>query len=350
MRLNPIAPGQLGGSHGAAVRGWVVCLVLVAAMLSAAAFAERIERSASEVVSTVCAGCHATGQNGAPRIGDEKAWAARAAQGLTALTAHALQGIRNMPPHGGNPALSDIEIERAITQMVNLSGGHWVEPLRGAVPGAVRGSARIVQEHCSRCHQDGLAGAPKIGDRAAWMPRMKDGLEALVASAAHGHGGMPPRGGVADLSDSEIRGAVLYMFNFAVVMPQAGSSTTARAADPYHKVVGGADVYLGILPAQAVGERQVRAAAPSGKDQYHLNVSLFDANTGSAITDAQVKVQVADPIWSETRTLVAISVNNSISYGAYFRLRGPNLYTITVQIRRPGVAGVAEAKFDYRPI
>ena len=66
----------------------------------------------------------ALASRGAPKIGDKKAWTKRASQGLTSLTKSALQGIRQMPPHGGNPNLTDTEIERAITYMVNQSGGN----------------------------------------------------------------------------------------------------------------------------------------------------------------------------------------------------------------------------------
>ncbi|MGE5826705.1 MAG: c-type cytochrome, partial [Bacteroidota bacterium] len=77
--------------------------------------AQATTRSGKEVVDAVCAACHASGANGAPKIGDEKAWSNRAAQGLTSLTRHAIQGIRKMPAHGGNPGVSDFEIELAIT-------------------------------------------------------------------------------------------------------------------------------------------------------------------------------------------------------------------------------------------
>ena len=66
-----------------------------------------------EVVDKVCSSCHATGVNGAPKIGDKEAWSNRASQGLSNLTTHALEGIRNMPAHGGHPELSDLEIARA---------------------------------------------------------------------------------------------------------------------------------------------------------------------------------------------------------------------------------------------
>src|SRR5256885_44487 len=72
----------------------------------------------------------------------------------------------------------------------------------------------VVDAVCSACHAPGKDNAaPKIGDRPAWIPRLKNGLDRLVASAVHGHGAMPARGGLAELSDQEIRGAIVYMFN-----------------------------------------------------------------------------------------------------------------------------------------
>src|SRR5688572_4833651 len=94
-----------------------------------AASAQSGELGGKEVVGAVCASCHATGAKGAPKIGDKKAWGKRSSQGLTSLTHHALKGIRDMPSHGGNPNLSDFEIQRAITYMVNQSGGKWTEPI-----------------------------------------------------------------------------------------------------------------------------------------------------------------------------------------------------------------------------
>ncbi len=179
------------------------------------------EKTGKEVVDTACIACHGTGVNGAPKIGDKKAWTKRASQGLTGLTQNALRGIRQMPPHGGNPGLSDFEIELAITYMVNQSGGHWNEPINkaAALPGARTGE-QIVRIQCSKCHEAGVGGAPKIGDRAAWIPRIKQGLDPVVRSAINGHGGMPARGGMADLTDPEIRNAVIYMFNVGTVPTQ----------------------------------------------------------------------------------------------------------------------------------
>ena len=175
--------------------------------------AQQVERSGKEVVEASCVACHGSGANGAPRIGDQKAWAKRSAQGLTGLTASALKGIRQMPPHGGNPSLTDTEIERAITYMVNQSGGHWTEPVSRTARTPDRTGEEIVKARCIKCHQTGEGGAPKIGDQAAWIPRIKQGLDVVIRSAIKGHGGMPSRGGQADLTDVELRSAIVYMFN-----------------------------------------------------------------------------------------------------------------------------------------
>ncbi len=177
------------------------------------ASAQSGERGGKEVVEAVCAACHRTGVNGAPKIGDKKAWAKLAARGLTSLTQSALKGIRKMPAHGANPTLTDTEIERGITYMVNQSGGNWAEPISRTAPPARRSGEQIVGAQCIKCHQAGSGGAPKIGDREAWIPRLKNGLAALVRSAIHGHGGMQARGGLADLTDNEMLDAVVFMIN-----------------------------------------------------------------------------------------------------------------------------------------
>jgi len=171
------------------------------------------DMSGKEVVDMTCSKCHGTGLNGAPMIGNAQAWNKRASQGLESLTQHALLGIRKMPPHGTNFALSDIEIQRAITYMVNQSGGHWTEPISKSELPAERTGEQVVATQCHKCHEAGLGGAPKIGVRSEWAPRLAHGLDALVRSAINGHGGMPARGGMINLTDGELRHAIIYMYS-----------------------------------------------------------------------------------------------------------------------------------------
>lgn len=169
------------------------------------------DRSGKEIVETVCFGCHETGKNGAPRIGNAADWAPRASKGLETLSQHAITGVRKMPAHGGQAALSDLEMTRAVAYMV--SGGRTPDPDKpyGSVN---QGSGeQIVAMACGNCHQEGKFGAPRIGDLEAWRPRLQKGIDGLVASAAHGHKDMPARGGLTHLSDTDVRAAITYMIS-----------------------------------------------------------------------------------------------------------------------------------------
>jgi cytochrome c5 len=345
---------QSGSVHALALLPALVLFAVAAAAVGDAAAAPRKERQGKEVVDAVCGECHASGRDGAPRIGDAAAWSSRASQGLTALTGHALKGIRKMPAHGGSKGVSDIEIQRAIVYMVNSSGGNWVDPRVAAAPGVARTSEVIVQAQCAKCHQTGQDGAPRIGDRPAWMPRMAKGLDELVASAVNGHGPMPSRGGLPDLSRQEIRDAVLYMFNYGV--PAATPPAPVAAADPHHKLVSGIDVYFGMMraeamrSAQAQGDRTgaINVSVPPGRGYYHLNISLEDNKTQKPVTDAEVTMQVSDGLMHEVKKLTRLAANNSVSYGNFFKFSSGNAYHITAEIKRPGVAGPIVAKFEFK--
>ena len=100
------------GSSSPAIKivGRLLAAAIVAAIGSVAqhdASAQSRDRTGKEVVDAVCAACHGTGAQGAPKIGDAKAWSKRAAQGLTALTQNAINGLRQMPAHGGIPRGKD---------------------------------------------------------------------------------------------------------------------------------------------------------------------------------------------------------------------------------------------------
>ena len=73
-----------------------------------------------------------------------------------------------------------------------------------------RDGATIYNTVCGACHNTGAAGAPKIDDKAAWAPRLGQGVDGLVKSVINGKGAMPPKGGAA-LSDEEIKGVVNYV-------------------------------------------------------------------------------------------------------------------------------------------
>jgi cytochrome c5 len=203
--------------------------------------APAVARSGAEVYQAACLACHATGAAGAPKTGDKAAWEARVAQGMDVLMASVVNGKGAMPPRGGNPSLTDEEIGKAIEHMLNETGLSAaggapaaaaapapeapaepvaaVEAAVAAEPAApaeasgvdlARGQ-EVYQSACLACHVAGVAGAPKLGDTAAWAPRIAQGSEALLNSAINGKGAMPPKGGRVDLPDSDIAAAVAYM-------------------------------------------------------------------------------------------------------------------------------------------
>jgi cytochrome c5 len=210
--------------------------------------APRILLAGSAVYAATCAACHDNGLAGAPKTGDNNAWAARLAQGYDTVLKHAVEGIRAMPAKGGNPDLDDLEVARAVVFMTNKSGASFKEPVESAraiapasvadpksgsapvpvnsalvtmsapIAGPVMVSAdsgkKAYDSACMACHGAGIAGAPKFGDKSAWSTRVDQGVSVMYEHAIKGFQGkagvMPPKGG-STLPASEVKAAVDYM-------------------------------------------------------------------------------------------------------------------------------------------
>jgi len=228
--------------------------------------APKILQAGNAVYTAVCAACHASGAAGAPKVGAAGDWGPRLAQGYDTLVKHAIEGIRLMPAKGGNPDLDNVEVERAVVYMANQSGAKFKEPaVPAAAPAATApaaGSATaaapaaanaataapvagtpavaapaaapaaaapaaaaptvanadagkaLYNSACIACHGAGIAGAPKIADKAAWAPRIKQGNAVLYEHALKGFQGkagvMPPKGG-SSAPDADVKAAVDFM-------------------------------------------------------------------------------------------------------------------------------------------
>jgi len=104
--------------------------------------------------------------------------------------------------------VAQVEVASAQTQR---------EPVKSAAaaPPPTRNGQQIYQTTCVACHDAGIAGAPKLGDKSQWAKHIAKGADALYASAVNGvqgsAGAMPPKGGNPALSDAEVRAAVDYM-------------------------------------------------------------------------------------------------------------------------------------------
>jgi len=213
--------------------------------------ADRELKSGEDVYKAQCTACHAAGLAGAPKTGDVGAWAARIKTGYDALLISSLKGKGAMGAQGGGD-YDDIEIGRAVVYMTTAAGGKFAMPAAPAAaaaatpapmaapvaaPAAVVAAAPVAaaapapaaatkvvvaanngealyKQACVACHAQSVAGSPKFGDKAAWAPRIKTGIDALTTSVIKGKGAMPPKGGSA-ASDADIRVTVEYMVNAA---------------------------------------------------------------------------------------------------------------------------------------
>lgn len=111
----------------------------------------------------------------------------------------------------------------------------WVVLLCAGFLGSTTASAQqakaLYDRSCAGCHEAGVGGAPKLGDADAWGPRIATGIDALYASALNGKPPMmPPKGGVSDASDGDIKAVVDYMV--ASVEGGAAPSAAPAAAPP----------------------------------------------------------------------------------------------------------------------
>ncbi|RSE97747.1 c-type cytochrome [Achromobacter aegrifaciens] len=225
--------------------------------------APKVFKTGEQVFAAVCTACHTAGVAGAPKVGDNAAWAPFITAGYDAMMNVALHGKGGMPAKGGNPTLSDYEVARAVVYMANKSGASLPEPAAPAAEGDKKEAAaapaaapaapaaaapaaatpapaaaapapapaaqaaapqaaavnpageKLYKSVCFACHATGVANAPKFGDKAAWEPYIKTGMDAMVKVAMQGKPPMPPKGGAANASEDDIRAAVQYMVDAA---------------------------------------------------------------------------------------------------------------------------------------
>ncbi len=111
-------------------------------------------------------------------------------------------------PGAGSDAMSEQAVALRLQPVGRVTLGEAL------VPGALRSGEQVYTAACGACHAAGVVGAPKLGDEAAWAPRLKTGYEALLNSALKGKGAMAAQGGGA-YQDVEIGRAVVYMANKA---------------------------------------------------------------------------------------------------------------------------------------
>jgi cytochrome c551/c552 len=204
-------------------------------------------KSGEDTYKAVCAACHAQGIAGAPKIGDNAAWAPHIKEGLATLAKNAINGVQSpkgvMPPRGGNPALTDWEVTAAAVYMANQSGASFKEPPKpaasaaaaapaaapalvaaaaappaaapAAAPAAGDASALLQKNGCLACHAlDKKVLGPSYKEVAAKYAGDKDAAAALEKKVKAGGVGvwgqipMPPNPAA---SDADVQAMVKYI-------------------------------------------------------------------------------------------------------------------------------------------
>jgi cytochrome c5 len=136
------------------------------------------------------------------------------------LLAKLVLGIQATHIDDRDPAVANARVVERIKPVgeVSMAGSDG--------PHVDKAGGQVVQEICAACHATGALGAPKIGDKSAWGPRIAQGYDTLVKHALAGIRQMPARGGNADLTDAEVAAAVAHMAN------QAGAGFKAPEPAP----------------------------------------------------------------------------------------------------------------------
>lgn len=135
-------------------------------------------------------------------------------------------------------------------------------------PKVAKTGEQVYQAACAACHASGAAGAPKLGDKAAWAARLGQGLEGLTKVVIAGKGAMPARAGNPDLSDLEIARGVVHMANQSGANfkepAEPAATPAAPAAAPSAPAAPAAAAPAAVAPAAT----QAAPAAADGKAVY----------------------------------------------------------------------------------
>jgi hypothetical protein len=123
------------------------------------------------------------------------------------------------------------------------------------------------------------------------------------------------------------------------------------------QTVDGMTIYIGVIPAELVQGHSIEPSdpdalhggTPKGRSSHHLVVALFDAKTGTRITDARIKVGIGDHSYNHEpdKWLAPMQIDGTITYGNFFLMQGEGVWRIHLEIQRPGMAGSSEAVFAY---
>jgi cytochrome c5 len=162
---------------------------------------------------------------------------------------------------------------------------------------------QVFAQVCKTCHETGLAGAPKAGDKAAWGPRVAEGEKTLVQHAIGGYQGktgvMPPKGGSTDLTDDEVHRAVVYLANLAGAGWKEPAPTATAAAAPATAPAATAQASNATTATAPAAAASATAAAPAATATA-ASATAAPPSTASATTTASAGAANGKAVYDET--------------------------------------------------
>lgn len=172
-----------------------------------------------------------------------------------------------------------------------------------AVAAGPRSAEELVNGVCAACHAAGVAGAPMVGDAAAWAPRVEQGLDTLVSHAINGIGTMPARGG-SDYSDEEMRLAVQLMAGLEVDEVEPAADAEAPAAEEAPAEAPAADA-TEEAPAEEAPTEEAPAEEAPAQDEASAEEAPAEEESGAAgaLVVGQVPDGLTDNIQSNVDAL-----------------------------------------------
>jgi len=223
-----------------------------------------------------------------------------------ALIVSLSQLVTDMKPPGGEEAHSqllsrikpfgEVTMADASTPKGNLTG------------------EQVFQSVCKTCHEPGIAGAPKVGDKAQWAVSIKKGYETLVQHAINGiqESGkfMPPKGGNPDLADVEVQRAVVYMAN------QSGANFKEPAA-PAATVSPSPPAAMATAPPAAAVPAPSSSAAPTAGTATAAGATAAAAPSATASAGAPLDLAAGEALMQKDGCGACHAVDKKIVGPAY---------------------------------
>jgi hypothetical protein len=126
----------------------------------------------------------------------------------------------------------------------------------------------------------------------------------------------------------------------SIALPFVGMVHPSHAAEPSEaQTANGMTVYIGLIPAAIIKghpEIMMHGGKPSGVNEFHLTVAVFDAATGQRISDATVSATVGEVgLAGPTTTLEPMHIADTVTYGGFVVMRTMARYDLRIDVTRP---------------